>query len=81
VASHHHAAAIRPKDNKRSASGVRREIGSILSGGDRRLTGRWPSAKGGNGGLPALSVGGLYQTAIKLWVCWTKSKISVMGFH
>ena len=42
---HHHAAAIEPKDIKRSASGVRKEIGYILSGRDRRLTGHRPSAK------------------------------------
>jgi hypothetical protein len=30
VAIHHHAAAIAPRDIRRSASGVRREIGSIL---------------------------------------------------
>jgi hypothetical protein len=34
VASHHHAAAIAPTDNRRSASGVRKEIGSILRAGD-----------------------------------------------
>jgi hypothetical protein len=30
VASHHHTAAIEPRDIRRSASGVRREIGCIL---------------------------------------------------
>ena len=34
VASHHHTAAIELKDNMRSASGVRKEIGSILYCGD-----------------------------------------------
>jgi hypothetical protein len=33
VASHHHTAAIAPKDMSKSASGVRREIGSILRAG------------------------------------------------
>jgi hypothetical protein len=33
VASHHHTAAIAPKDMSRSASGVRKEIGSILQAG------------------------------------------------
>ena len=33
VASHHHKAAIIPRDIRRSASGVRREIGSILRAG------------------------------------------------
>jgi hypothetical protein len=33
VASHHHTAAIALKDIRRSASGVRREIGSILRAG------------------------------------------------
>jgi hypothetical protein len=30
MASHHHIAAIAPKDIRRSASGVRREISSVL---------------------------------------------------
>jgi hypothetical protein len=30
MASHHHAAAIVLRDTRRSASGVRREIGSVL---------------------------------------------------
>ena len=33
VASHHHTAAIAPRDISRSASGVRREISSILRAG------------------------------------------------
>jgi hypothetical protein len=33
VASHHQRAAIIPSDDRRSASGVRREIGSILRAG------------------------------------------------
>jgi hypothetical protein len=33
VASHHHTAAIAPRDMRRSASGVRKEIGYILRAG------------------------------------------------
>jgi hypothetical protein len=33
VAAHHHRAAIIASDERRSASGVRREIGSILRAG------------------------------------------------
>ena len=33
VASHHHTAAIVPREIRKSASGVRREIGSILRAG------------------------------------------------
>ena len=38
VASHHQSAAIEPRDIRRSASGVRREIGFILRAGARRIT-------------------------------------------
>jgi hypothetical protein len=37
VASHHHTAAIKPSDIKRSASGARREISSILQYGDSEV--------------------------------------------
>jgi hypothetical protein len=33
LASHHHAAAITPRDIRRSASGVRSEISSVLRAG------------------------------------------------
>src|SRR5271167_5041456 len=33
MASHHHTAAIAPRDIRRSASGVRREISSVLRAG------------------------------------------------
>src|ERR1700761_5152763 len=52
VASHHHTAAIEPRDSRRSASGVRKVIGSILVRRDRRLTGRSASAKSGKGQVP-----------------------------
>jgi hypothetical protein len=47
VASHHHTAAIAPSEIRKSASGVRKEIGSILRAGlvDYRLTRRMPSAR------------------------------------
>jgi hypothetical protein len=46
VASHHQVAAIADSDIRRSASGVRREIGSILRAGivDYPVTSRLPRA-------------------------------------
>jgi hypothetical protein len=46
VASHHQVAAIADRDSRRSASGVRREIGSILRAGtvDYPLASRLPRA-------------------------------------
>src|SRR6478672_5759390 len=81
VASHHHTAAIAPRDMSKSASGVRREIGSILRAGGPSIS-RSPAVcqeqDTGNRGplLPRL-----YHNAIKLWLCWTKSEMSVMGIR
>ena len=46
VASHHHTAAIAPRETSRSASGVRREIGSVLREGSVDYLLARPSAKG-----------------------------------
>src|SRR3954452_23341273 len=81
MASHHHTAAIVLKDTRRSASGVRREIGSVLLKKVRRLAGHRPSAKHSFHATTAFLARRLYHAAIKLRDCWTKSKLSVMGIH
>src|SRR4051812_45817837 len=81
MASHHHTAAIVLKDTRRSVSGVRREIGSVLLNVVRRLAGRRRSAKHSFHAITAFLTRRLYYPAIKLRDCWTKSKLSVMGIH
>jgi hypothetical protein len=66
VASHHQRAAIIPSDERRSANGVRREIGSILRAGtvDYPFVGvlpRWSIAL-----LPLIPCGSFTTPAIKL---------------
>jgi hypothetical protein len=81
MANHHHTVAIVLKDTRRSASGVRREIGSVLRKKARRLAGHRPSAKGSVHATTAFLAKPLYHDAIKLRCCWTKSKLSAMGIR
>src|SRR3954464_11661950 len=81
MASHHHTAAIVLKDSRRSASGVRREIGSVLRRKVRRLAGHRPSAKHSFHATETFLTSRLYHAAMKLRDCWTKSKLSVMAIH
>jgi hypothetical protein len=66
VANHHHTAAIALRDMRRSASGVRSEIGSILLAGTVELAGHRPSAKSRIGAFKGAAAGRLYHNAIKL---------------
>ena len=71
VASHHHTATIALRETSRSASGVRKEIGSVLQ------------ASSSISLLPVVCQGrqisGPLPRCDKFVTCWTKSEIQVMG--